>query len=416
MVRANTVFAIFLIIIGLTTNVYIVSHVFSPDGKISSNLLRVVIWIWDISCMSCGVVLLKYRHLISLRTIKPSYLIYLGISTTIALCVAEAALRILGYGSWHDGRLGTTEIRVDGEKHYSVVDSVLGHTIIPGLITITMPTGLRFSATHCHNRSRATHLPSEEMDQPEIWTLGCSFTYGWGVDDSGSYPWKLKKRLPGYEVVNFGVSGYGTLQTLMWFQRNMKTLDPPLVAILGYVPWHDERNVLARSWKKNLAAYEELAFMEHPFGFLDDDGHLCVARATIHYTGLPLIQYSAFMNLLDDFVNKIDLKRRSGIELTAAILDSFSISARRAGTVPVIAFMMDDPISRKLFMHCGEYGIRSIDISVDLGSPENTLLPLDPHPSAHAHRQYADKLYEFLIEEKLIDPQAEPSVMIHPIK
>ena len=386
------------------------SHVLSPDGEISSVIIKLSIWIWNGICIGCGVLLLKYPNTVSLRFMKPVHLLYFLVSTGIGFCVAEGALRILGYEPWHAGDIGTEDIRVDGEMRYSVVDSSLGHTIMQGNITVTMPSGLRFSATHCDNRSRITHPTTREIHGPEIWTLGCSFTYGWAVDDTESYPWKLQDLTPGYEIVNFGISGYGTLQSLMRFQKNLRTMKPPHIVILGYVPWQEERNSLSRSWKKNLSAYRELSFMEHPFGSLDEDGELRIARAPIHYAGLPLIQKSAFLNLLDDFVNTIDLHRNGGYELTSAILDTFSMTARRAGSIPIIAFMMDDPVSRRLFNHCRERGIRSADISVDLSNPENSLLPLDPHPSARAHQEYAEKIYAFLVRESLIQINNETSL------
>ena len=396
-----------MIFIGFTTNVYVVGHVFSPDKELSSGLIRGIIWIWNISCAVYGILLLKFSRRVYPRRITSSHILFICISTIIAVCVAEGIVRILGYENWRVGRLGADDIHVGGNMRYSVIDSVLGHTIMPGEITITMPTGLTFSATHNENRSRATHMPPREATGREIWTLGCSFTYGWAVDDTGSYPWKLQARVPEYEVVNFGISGYGTLQSFMWFQENLMSYSPPSIAILGYVPWHEERNVLARSWKKNLSKYKELSFMEHPYGFLGEDGELCIARSPISYTGLPLIRYSAFCNLFDDFVNRIDMRCRNSIKLTATIIDSFAATAERAGTTPVVAFMMDDPVSHALLSYCRIHDIPRVDISVDLNRPENSLHPFDPHPSAYAHQQYADKIFVFLKKEDLIEPRYE---------
>jgi hypothetical protein len=33
---------------------------------------------------------------------------------------------------------------------------------------------------------------------------GCSFTQGWGLDDTETYPWLLRPRLPDVGVRNFG--------------------------------------------------------------------------------------------------------------------------------------------------------------------------------------------------------------------
>ncbi len=43
-----------------------------------------------------------------------------------------------------------------------------------------------------------------------------------------------------------------------------------------------------------------------------------------------------------------------------------------------------------------ELGIMAVDISVDLNMEGNRNLPYDPHPSAIANKQYAQKLEAFL--------------------
>ena len=53
---------------------------------------------------------------------------------------------------------------------------------------------------------------------PVLVAAGCSFTFGWGVDDDHTWPWLLKENLPGYEVVNIGTNGYGKLTKPFWLR------------------------------------------------------------------------------------------------------------------------------------------------------------------------------------------------------
>ena len=48
-----------------------------------------------------------------------------------------------------------------------------------------------------------------------VLTFGCSFTFGVGVGDTGSFPWQLSEKLgKDYQVHNLGVGGYGPHQML----------------------------------------------------------------------------------------------------------------------------------------------------------------------------------------------------------
>ena len=68
-------------------------------------------------------------------------------------------------------------------------------------------------------------------DAPWVLALGCSTTFGWGVDDSEAWPEVLESRL-GVEVVNAGVPGHTTHQGLQfspeWLNRR------PSVVVFGW--------------------------------------------------------------------------------------------------------------------------------------------------------------------------------------
>jgi lysophospholipase L1-like esterase len=71
--------------------------------------------------------------------------------------------------------------------------------------------------------------------------IGDSFTFGHGVADEETYPFQLERALnrdapPGtrFEVLNFGVSGYGILDELAVLREKALALDPDVV-LLGYL-------------------------------------------------------------------------------------------------------------------------------------------------------------------------------------
>ncbi len=68
--------------------------------------------------------------------------------------------------------------------------------------------------------------------------LGCSTTFGLGVEDNATYPAVLETFLGGnggdrrYEVINCGVPGYTSYQTMHLFQEKILPLEPDIVVLL----------------------------------------------------------------------------------------------------------------------------------------------------------------------------------------
>ena len=85
--------------------------------------------------------------------------------------------------------------------------------------------------------------PLHEVDKrPGTWRimpLGCSTTFGWGVDDPDSYPARLEvlARASGHpdtEVINGGQPGYTSFQGTWLWDETLKYYTPDVV-VIGYV-------------------------------------------------------------------------------------------------------------------------------------------------------------------------------------
>ena len=101
-------------------------------------------------------------------------------------------------------------------------------------------TGGAFAVSTDDNGLRA---PLHEVDKRpgvhRVMTLGCSTTFGWGVDDAQSYPARLEAlaREAGYrslEVINGGQPGYTSFQGL-WLWGDVLRHYEPDVVLIGYV-------------------------------------------------------------------------------------------------------------------------------------------------------------------------------------
>lgn len=83
--------------------------------------------------------------------------------------------------------------------------------------------------------------------RPLVGLLGCSFVEGFGLDNNAALGAQLQKRLPMYSVENFGVSGYGTYQSLLTFRTIADRYGqmPRSVVVYGFADFHAHRNVVS---------------------------------------------------------------------------------------------------------------------------------------------------------------------------
>ena len=70
----------------------------------------------------------------------------------------------------------------------------------------------------------------ERSDRPRIVALGDSLTFGWGVEAHEGFTSQLEERLAA-DVLNLGVSGYGTDQELLLWERQGRALRPRVVLL-----------------------------------------------------------------------------------------------------------------------------------------------------------------------------------------
>ncbi len=107
-------------------------------------------------------------------------------------------------------------------------------------------TGGSFRVSTDQNGLRAPlHTEQKPAGAFRVMTLGCSTTFGWGVDDADSYPAQLETILNAeghpVEVINGGQPGYSSFQGLWLWERALQKYAPDVV-IFGYLV-QDSRTV-----------------------------------------------------------------------------------------------------------------------------------------------------------------------------
>lgn len=335
-------------------------------------------------------------------------LFFYFVSYTVILILlfscAEAIARLKGFQPW---KVNQAQIAIEPGGRFFTAHPTLGYTHLPGQFKVTLGGSYTFKATNLDNTLRVTHpLDTYGADdaRKQIWILGDSITYGWSVNDEDAYPWLLQQRFPDYQVVNFGVSGYGTLHSLIQLREALKNGRPPVLVILAYAAWHDVRNTFIRIRRKMLAPSAHLGPLNQPYARLTGDGRLDIFMDTVEYREFPLMRRSAFIHALEETYDNYEERHAGSHEVTKAIIKEIQQECQARGAELVVVNLDSNPITSDMMDYCRSQGIKTSSIYVDfINIKENNNLPYDSHPSALAHRQYAQKLETFLRAEVLKD-------------
>jgi hypothetical protein len=298
--------------------------------------------------------------------------IWLG-SNYSGTIVLPAAIRILASNSG--------EVTYDSPLiHY---DSEIGYSFIPGTHKIAVRAGFRahrFQATIGPDGLRVTGPERRHVMIPEIWILGCSFTWGYMLNDAETYPWLIQSQLADYSVRNFGCNGCGTIQEYLNLKR-ASAAHKPSIAVIAYNSFHRERNTM------NPAVLA--LFRRSPPGHNLDAGYPIVfigSDGAISTRIIPVFSAEA--------ATQPALSAEHARQLEEGILRNIRGLCGDLNIYPILAVQTHDRLDEtpEFARHLG---FEVVDISVPLaeaGGAEYTFLPLDPHPNARANQIYAVKL------------------------
>jgi hypothetical protein len=323
-------------------------------------------------------------------------LVSLGLMAMLILAPAELLARLTGIEPWAKADL---QIHVTPGGRLFTPHPARGYAHLPGAFVVTLHDGYSFTMTHHPGGLRITHPLATYTDtrsKPEIWIMGCSFTHGWSLNDQDTYPWLLQAHLPEYEVVNYGVEGYGTLHALLQLREALITQPPPRAVVYAYASLHDERNTFLRNRRKTIAPRNRLGPLIQPYVWLDRYGRLRSAMATVEYTEFPFMRYSAFVHFLEMTYNRLEDSWSHSHQVSQRLLLEMAELARQYHVEFILATIAEDARTGEMLAFAQAQGLMGADISVSSSRPEYTNQPHDSHPSPLANAHYAERLETFL--------------------
>ena len=239
--------------------------------------------------------------------------------------------------------------------------------------------------------------------------VGCSYMAGFAISDEETLAWKLQKIFPRLEILNYGTPGYGTYQALLLLEDYLRTSPAPQMVIYGFVDFHQQRNVAAVEWQRNIRRKGGRGHAQVPYVTLDREGRL-VRHAPEAYTVWPLSRHSAAI----DFLQSRLLSLRSGRSgasrqrlITAKLLVAMNDLCKARGTRLLVCVLgcRDADLKEYLDM-LAKNGIEYV-VCIP---PRNTEIPMrarEGHPSPELNSFWAARIAEYLKKTLLASKTAE---------
>lgn len=321
----------------------------------------------------------------------------LFISVVISFVAAEGILRLLGFQPW-------SYLSIDrNEPSIFEYDSVLGWKPREGryIIPPYNSSGSEIHVSILKTGLRKTYENQSDIrdSRPKIIFVGCSFTMGWAISDFETFPWKIQKHFPSFEVLNYGVGGYGTYQSLLLLERVLPEMHDPHIIVYGFIENHEDRNVATGVWMEWLSSFARRSHVYFPYVTSDKSGKL-YRRLPEKYPTLPFREDLAVVALAEKALARFETfgREKQGRAVTQQLmLEMKELCARHGVEFAVALFDYGDEVKSDYlnFMKKNEIG------AIDCFYPrrDDLVVPGEGHPNGKANSLWAECISDYLKKE-----------------
>ena len=279
--------------------------------------------------------------------------------------------------------------------HRYLYDSKLGWRNIPGWTATTRGFPLTINSLGLRDREHPYVRPS---DTRRILVLGDSYAWGYGVGDQDVFAHVLEQNLRSagmpWEVINSGVSGWGTDQQYLFLQDEGLRYAPEIVVVAFFIGNDIDNNSAANQYALHkpvfLGTDLVLANVPVPRPHQQPDPRLAQRLAKVD----PLERTFSILEGMNAVCEKHECQlvlMKFGIFLARELpyardLQRQFEAARVKANLPMHYLDLDDVFQAK------EITANALLVGND-----------DGHWNAYGHRQVAEILQQFLVDQGLLD-------------
>lgn len=315
----------------------------------------------------------------------------------VTLFLLEAALWILAYRPYQHESF---QVRAT-PRNWLEGDSLMGFRLGLGEFELIVNEGLSFRATHLAEGRRDLGAFYQGPYPTKMDIHGCSYAYGYGLDDSLTLGSLVAKELPRYQVRNWAVPGHSTLHALLRLEQQIKENDLPHMVVLTYASFHAERNSLNAEFRRSLSLgfsqnTDSAHFQRFRYPYLDGDHEIKYQDWNTLYDHWPGRSHSALINAFQSTSEFWQAANRNKEERSLEVLRRIKdLCEEQCVKLLFCPLTLDDAtfaISRQM----AQMGVDTLDTALDLSLPEFQNYPYDTHPNARAHAHYTKGIIEGL--------------------
>jgi hypothetical protein len=346
-------------------------------------------------------------------------LVFCEAAARLALSVDVLRKRIQGGQNDSSNRLrwiADRQGRREASESFDIHHPRFGWALRPGIHEMRAFSDGVLNSNSRGLRGRREYSYEKPAGVRRLLVLGDSFTFGQDVSDDETYCHQLEGLLPGAEVLNFGVHGYGHDQMLLYLREEGVKYRPNLV-VLGFL--YDDM-------ERNLVGFRDFAKPR----FEQRDGRLELRNVPVPPPEEVLRREPYRSKFLDFWtILRARWQWRSGAaearmkSLTIAILDEIAAVSRAAGARVAFAYlpvwgehMKTDleltPRERFFFDYCRQRGIPALHLQRFFLSQlrAGATLRRYGHWGPLEHKTAAEGIAAMLVEQGLVEESPERRV------
>jgi DNA-directed RNA polymerase subunit RPC12/RpoP len=307
-------------------------------------------------------------------------------SVMLFFVLAEILLRVAGYTPWK------TFTRFDNEPSVHEPDPTRGWRNKPGKYVFPpyAPGGEKILMTFLPDGSRSTgKSPTNSNTKKKIIFTGGSFTQGWAISDDQTMAWKTQLNFPETQVKNWGVGGYGTVQTLLTLMAKSDEITDNTTVFYGLIEHHEDRNVAPGYWLEALSRYSKRGHVALPWASLDANGEL-LFHPPESYPHYPFHEYSATITVMEKasvLIKTADRSTNKREILEKLILKMNSIVKNKKGRFIVVLFDGSRNFMKRTSEFLQQNGIECLNCSYKITNKFK--VPGEGHPNGKLNTIWA---------------------------
>jgi len=333
------------------------------------------------------------------------------LSTLVAVLMAEIAARLAGHRSMYAG------------TQFFQYDPILGWRLLPSLEgPFERPQFKTYVKINQHGLRDRDRSYEKKPGTKRILVLGDSFVWGYGVNGYEVLTRRIEAALHGVEVINAGVTAYGTVQELLWLEREGLKYHPDLVILVLY------KNDLTDNFTPVYNGYHRPQMVLNHDGSLQLTGVPCSRGSLRDVLRKWLVRHSALMGLalrsdfrfllrLEGPIFGTEVRHVGGekidpgtsvddyaIRLTVAIVEQTKkVAQEKSARLLVVAVCHHDEPCIHVVKGLTEKGIPVLALDALKGyAPADMVIFGDEHWNAAGHAFVGKEISEFIKKHDLL--------------